>query len=98
MEKYYIIEVAVPGGTRSLEKALAGLAREYVDCVMSEASLQALVQKLEAKQARLIEMNRRLKPVTVKLELNKDIRYIFPYISIGTVQVHIRRVKAEHLE
>jgi len=93
--RYFITEVHVPAGTRTLERSLAAIAREYTDCVMSEAALKRLKARIELDQVELCRKNGRLKAVPVRLELNETRAYCLPTFNIGQVGVFLRRVKGE---
>lgn len=91
--RFFITEVYVPSGCRTLEHNLAAYMRQYLDHVVSEGALNRLADELHAEQARLVEANRRLRPVEIFADL--DGRYGFYSYHAGQVSLRLRLVKGE---
>ena len=91
--RFFITEVYVPAGCRTLEHNLAAYMRQYVDHIVSETALNRIADELRVEQTKLIEANRRLKPVEIFTDL--DGRYGFYSYHAGQVSLHLRLVKGE---
>jgi hypothetical protein len=93
--RFFIIEVYEPSGTRTLEKNLAAVARRYVDCILSYDAMLRLAEEIKTEQDHLLRENKRLKPVDIRIDLEGSTDWPLLYFYIGQASVHFRLVKGE---
>lgn len=92
--RYFITDVYIPSGCRTLEHNLAKVAEPYVDHILSAEAMRRLAELIIAEQDKLCAANKRLKPVDVSLDLDGgDFRWRF--FHIGQVSVSFRYVMGE---
>ena len=96
--RYFIIDVNVPAGSRTMEHKLADLVRPYIDFVLSKDAMERLRDSLIDTQEQILEENRRLSPVRIELDLPEsegdDSRH-WSHFYIGQVYVTFRKVAGE---
>lgn len=97
--RYFITEVYVPSGCRTMETNLAAVPRRYVDHILSYDAMLRLADEVAQTQAQLLNENRRLKPVDISIDLDgqtdRSRLACYRHFYIGQVSVHFRHVKGE---
>lgn len=93
--RYFITEVYVPSGSRTIEHQLADHVRPYIDHVLSESALTRLAQDVTNYQQELCKENRRLRPVDIRLDLDNAGGYLPYFFHLGQVSVSLRYIKGE---
>ena len=91
--RYFITEVYIPAGSRTVEKQLAKYAERYENHILSEGAMQRLADELQEEQVRLHSLNRRLQPVTIDFNLAGD--YGYRWFHMGQASLHFRLVAGE---
>lgn len=95
-DRFFIYEVVIPSGTRTLEKDLADVVTPYVDHILSAGAMERLMAAVGARQSQLVSMNKRLRPVYLEMDLDGDaLDFGYKYFHIGQVSVRFRLVKGE---
>lgn len=92
--RYFIQDVYVPSGSRTIEHNLAKVVEPYVDHILSAGAMQRLADMVREEQDTLCAASKRLKPVPVELDLDGG-TYSFRFFRIGQVSVQFRHVKGE---
>lgn len=97
--RFFITEVYIPSGCRTMEHNLAAVPRKYVDHILSYDAMLRLADEVAQTQAQLLNENRRLKPVDISINLDGDTDRshlaAYRYFHIGQVSVNFRYVKGE---
>ena len=96
--RFFITEVYIPSGCRTMEHNLAAVPRKYVDHILSYDAMLRLADEVAQTQAQLLNENRRLKPVDISIDLDGETYKHSPayrYFHIGQVSVNFRYVKGE---
>lgn len=93
-KRYFITEVYIPSGSRTIEHQLAAVARKYVDHVLSYDAMLRLADEVVREQERLCAANKRIRPVDVSINLDGD-SYGFRRFHIGQVYVGFRYILGE---
>ena len=93
--RFFITEVYVPSGSRTIEHQLADHVRPYIDHVLSESALARLAQDVTDYQNDIVKENRRLRPVDIRLDLDSGGGYLPYFFHMGQVSVSLRYVKGE---
>lgn len=93
--RFFITEVYVPSGSRTIEHQLADHVRPYIDHVLSESALTRLAQDVTDYQNNIVKENRRLRPVDIRLDLDSGGGYLPYFFYMGQVSVSLRYVKGE---
>lgn len=95
--RYFITEVYIPSGSRTIEHQLAAVARKYVDHILSHAAMLRLADEIKAEMDNICEANKRLKPVRVELDLPErdDLQTRWLHFYIGQVYVIFRKIAGE---
>lgn len=96
--RYFITEVYIPSGSRTIEHQLAAVARKYVDHILSHAAMLRLADEIKAEMDSICETNKRLKPVEISFNLDGD-SFVggsgYRWFRAGQVSVHFRLVQGE---
>ncbi len=99
--RFFITDVYIPTGCRTMEHNLAKVAEPYVDHILSYDAMLRLADKVAEEQTAILKENKRLKPVAISVDLDGE-TYSIPgeawrYFRIGQVSVHFRLVKGEYI-
>lgn len=99
--RFFITDVYLPAGCRTMEHNLAKVAEPYVDHILSYDAMLRLADKVAEEQTAILKENKRLKPVAISVDLDGE-TYSIPgeawrYFRIGQVSVHFRLVKGEYI-
>ena len=97
--RFFITDVYIPAGCRTMEHNLAKLAEPYIDHILSYDAMLRLADKVAQEQTAILKENKRLKPVDISVDLDGDY-YSLPgkawrFFRIGQVSVQFRLVKGE---
>lgn len=92
--RYFITEVYIPSGSRTIEHQLAAVARKYVDHILSHAAMLRLAEEIKAEMDSICAANKRIKPVEITVNLDGN-DYGFRWFCAGQVSVNFRLVKEE---
>lgn len=92
--RYFITEVYIPSGSRTIEHQLAAVAQKYVDHILSYAAMLRLADEIKTKMESLCAANKRIKPVEIAYDLDGN-AYGFRWFRAGQVSVHFRLVQGE---
>lgn len=92
--RYFITEVYIPSGSRTIEHQLAAVAQKYVDHILSHAAMLRLADEIKAEMDSICAANKRLKPVEIAYDLDGN-AYGFRWFRAGQVSVQFRLVKGE---
>lgn len=96
--RFFITDVYVPSGAKTIETNLAATVRKYVDCILSYDAMLRLADQICIEHEKLIEGNKRLKPISISIDLeggDDDRPYLYRHFHIGQVSVAFRLVKGE---
>lgn len=97
--RFFITEVYIPAGCRTMEHNLAKVAEPYVDHVLSYDAMLRLSDMIAREQVSILAENKRLKPVEISIDLDGDTYstpgHVWRYFNIGQVSIHFRIVKGE---
>lgn len=96
-DRYFIIDVVVPAGSRAIEHNLAAYVRKYTDMILSREAMQRLAEQVGQQQDELVAANKRIKPVRVELDLPErdDLQTRWQHFYIGQVYVTFRKIAGE---
>ena len=92
--RYFITEVYIPSGSRTIEHELAAVAQKYVDHILSHAAMLRLAEEIKTEMDSICAANKRLKPVEIACNLDGN-AYGFRWFRAGQVSVCFRLVKGE---
>ena len=92
--RYFITEVYIPSGSRTIEHQLAAVAQKYVDHILSYAAMLRLAEEINAEMESICAANKRIKPVEITVDLDGD-DYGFRWFRAGQVSVNFQLVKGE---
>lgn len=96
-QKFFVVDVIIPGGCTKMESTLGEELRQYTDCVVDVEALRSICYDLERLQSETSAQNKRLKRVDIRLWFDDDDSCPFHLdrFTAGQVSVSLRRVKAE---
>lgn len=92
--RYFINDVYIPSGSRTIEHNLAKVVEPYVDHILSAGAMQRLAELVKEEQEKLCAANKRIKPVTIEMDLDGG-DYRWRFFRIGQVSISFRYVKGE---
>ena len=92
--RFFITDVYIPSGCRTLEHNLAKVAEPYVDHILSAEAMRRLAELIIAEQDKLCAASKRIKPVAIDMDLDGG-DYRWRFFRIGQVSVSFRHVKGE---
>lgn len=92
--RFFITDVYIPAGCRTMEHNLAKVVEPYIDHIMSEEAMRRLADKVVEEQNNLCAANKRIKPVTIEMDLDGG-DYRWRFFRIGQVSISFRYVKGE---
>lgn len=96
--RFFITDVYIPSGCRTMEQNLAKVAEPYVDHILSYDAMLRLADIIAQEQEAHLAENKRLKPVQISIDLDGETYKHSPayrYFHIGQVSVQFRFVKGE---
>ena len=97
--RFFITEIYVPAGCRTMEHNLAKVAEPYVDHVLSYDAMLRLADMIAREQVSILAENKRLTPVEISVDLDGDTYstpgHVWRFFNIGQVSIHFRLVKGE---
>lgn len=92
--RYFITEVYIPSGSRTIEHELAAVAQKYVDHILSHSAMLRLAEEIKTEMDSICAANKRIKPVPIEKDLDGG-EYRYRFFRIGQVSVSFRYVKGE---
>lgn len=92
--RYFITDVYIPSGSRTIEHNLAKVVEPYVDHILSAGAMQRLAELVSEEQDKLCAANKRIKPVPIEKDLDGG-EYRYRFFRIGQVSVSFRYVKGK---
>lgn len=95
MARYFIYAVNVTSTAHKMERELAEVVRPYERHILSERAMESLEQMARVRQIDLHLANKRLRPVTISLDLHPSPDYIPPSFAMGNVFVTFYKVEGE---
>jgi len=97
MKRYFVVEVYVPGGAKTMERNLCEVAkREFLHNLIHEERIPTVVEHLKWNQDEILRNNRRLTPVEIKFYPEENYHTGHCTITMGMVHIQMQLVKGEY--
>lgn len=97
--RFFITDVYIPSGCRTMEQNLAKVAQPYVDHILSYDAMLRLADIIAQEQEAYLAENKRLKPVQISIDLDGKTYartgQVWRYFNVGQVSIHFRHIKGE---